>query len=75
MSASARMNQYERGKHTPDWLTVERLATVLGVPVAFLYAEDDDDDLAELLLTFNALTPTGREAALRAIKGMLPPPS
>jgi transcriptional regulator with XRE-family HTH domain len=71
MSASARMNQYERGKHTPDWLTVERLATVLGVPVAYLYAEDDD--VAELLLAFNALTPAGREAALRAVKGMLPP--
>ena len=35
------MNQYERGKHEPDWLTVQRIAQVLGVSVAYLYAEDD----------------------------------
>ena len=28
-SASPRINQYERGKHTPDYSTVERLAKVL----------------------------------------------
>ena len=42
MSASARMNQYERDKHAPDWLTMERLAAVLSVPVAYFYAADDD---------------------------------
>ena len=30
-SASARVNQYERGKHTPDYSTVERIAKVLKV--------------------------------------------
>ena len=40
-SASPRINQYERGKHSPDLLTLKRLAKVLAVPLAYLYAEDD----------------------------------
>jgi transcriptional regulator with XRE-family HTH domain len=66
MSASARMNQYERGKHAPDWLTVQRLAAVLQVPVAYFYA--DDDDAAELLLAFYALPLEAREEAVNAIR-------
>jgi transcriptional regulator with XRE-family HTH domain len=66
MSASARMNQYERGKHAPDWLTVQRLAAVLQVPVAYFYA--DDDDAAELLLAFYALPLEAREEAVKSIK-------
>ena len=66
MTASARMNQYERGKHAPDWLTVQRLATVLQVPVAFFYAEDDA--AAELLLAFYALPLEAREEAVKAIR-------
>ena len=66
MSASARMNQYERGKHAPDWLTVQRLAAVLQVPVAYFYA--DDDDAAELLLAFYALPLEAREEAVKVIR-------
>ena len=62
MSASARMNQYERGKHAPDWLTVERLAAVLDVPVAYFYAVEDD--VAELLVKYHALSPDARKALL-----------
>ena len=65
-SASARMNQYERGKHEPDWLTVQRLAGVLQVPVAYLYA--DDDKTAELLLAFNSLPLEAREEAIVAVR-------
>jgi transcriptional regulator with XRE-family HTH domain len=68
MSSSARMNQYERGKHAPDWLTVERLAAVLDVPVAYFYATDDD--AAELLLAFYALAPEARGRALELIRAM-----
>ncbi len=46
-SASARMNQYETGKHVPDFLTLKRIAMVLNVPVAYFYCEDDN--LAELV--------------------------
>lgn len=69
MSASARMNQYERAKHEPDWLTVQRLAGVLQVPVAYLYAEDDAT--AELLLAFNSLPLEAREEALVAVKKLV----
>lgn len=41
-SASARMNQYEKGVHSPDFKTVKALAEVLKVPTAFLYCEEDD---------------------------------
>ena len=47
--ASTRINRYELGIHRPDLLTVRKLAKVLDVPVAFFFA-DEDDDIAELLL-------------------------
>jgi len=40
-SASPRMNQYERGKHTPDFSMLKKLAKVLNVPTAYFYADDD----------------------------------
>ena len=49
-SASARMNQYEKGKHVPDFLILKRIAKVLSVPPAYFYTEDDT--LAELLLSY-----------------------
>ena len=52
-SASPRINQYEKGKHTPDFSTARRLALVLGVPTPFLYAEDDT--MAQSILTFGEL--------------------
>lgn len=46
--ASPRMNQYEKGVHTPDFKTVKALARVLNVPTAFLFCEEDD--IAEMIL-------------------------
>lgn len=51
-SASARMNQYERGKHQPDYSVVEKIAKILDVPEAYFYAKEDD--LAELILAYHA---------------------
>lgn len=51
-SASSRMNQYEKGKHEPDYGTASRLAAVLKVPCSFLY-EEDDEIAGMLLLSFN----------------------
>ena len=34
-SANARINQYETGKHTPDYSTAKRLADSLDVPVTY----------------------------------------
>lgn len=50
-SASARINQYERGKHLPHALTGQHLARALHVPTSFLYEEDD---LLAALLTVSA---------------------
>lgn len=46
-SASARMNQYERGKHVPDFLVASKIAEVLELPTAYFYVEDEV--LAEIL--------------------------
>lgn len=40
-SSSARINQYERGKHTPDFSTLEKLANVMDLPTAYFYAQED----------------------------------
>jgi transcriptional regulator with XRE-family HTH domain len=48
--ASPRMNQYEKGVHSPDFSTVRHLARVLNVPTAYFYCEEDD--LAELIQNF-----------------------
>ncbi|QNB16117.1 helix-turn-helix transcriptional regulator [Paraburkholderia tropica] len=53
-SASARINQYERGKHLPHLVVGQRLARALHVPTSFLYEEDDL--LATLLATAARLT-------------------
>jgi transcriptional regulator with XRE-family HTH domain len=52
-SASARMNQYERGKHEPDFSIAKRIADVLNVPAAYFYAVEDD--LAQMIRDFGRL--------------------
>lgn len=63
--ASARINQYERGKHVPDPLTAKRLAGVLKVPASFLY--EPNDDLATLLLLAARLPKTRLRALIKRI--------
>lgn len=48
--ASTRVNRYETGVHQPDLKTLQRLAKVLDLPVAYFYA--DDDELARLIAEF-----------------------
>ncbi|MEO5330170.1 MAG: helix-turn-helix domain-containing protein [Magnetococcus sp. THC-1_WYH] len=64
--ASARMNQYERDKHVPDYQTLKRIAAVLGCPVPYFYAEDDT--LAEILLYLGRMDDAGKTALLEALK-------
>jgi transcriptional regulator with XRE-family HTH domain len=52
--ASPRINQYERAKHLPDPLTLERLGRVLDCPLPFFYAIEDD--LAQQILAFHRAT-------------------
>ena len=64
-SASARMNQYETGKHVPDFLTLKKIAMVLGYSVAYFYAEDED--LALMIKYFTKLNKGGKDKLLNII--------
>ncbi|EKD5157676.1 transcriptional regulator [Enterobacter cloacae subsp. cloacae] len=46
-TASARMNQYEKGIHTPDFALACKLAEVLNIPACYFYTVEDD--LAEYI--------------------------
>jgi transcriptional regulator with XRE-family HTH domain len=67
-SASARINQYERGKHAPDFNTASTLAKVLGIPTAYLYCEDES--LAELISRYGELTTAQKKAVLQFAKSL-----
>lgn len=67
-SASARMNQYERGKHAPDITMVERLAHALNVPEAFLYARDDD--MAWLLIQLHRADKKRKKAIMECVRNI-----
>ncbi len=69
-SASARINQYERGKHSPDFSTACQLAKVLNVPAAYFYAEDEA--LADLIAAWGSLTLTNRKKLVALAQSCLP---
>lgn len=64
--ASTRINRYEQGVHEPDMVMIERLAGALGVPAAYLLA--DDDRLARMILAFVQLTSAEKDRLLKAIE-------
>jgi transcriptional regulator with XRE-family HTH domain len=64
--ASTRINRYEVGVHEPNLSTARRLAETLGVPVAYLLAEDDR--LARLILAFDGLSETRKNQLLKSIE-------
>jgi len=65
-SASARINQYERGKHTPDVLMATHLARALEVPLSYFWAVDDDE--AELLLLYHGFGARMKKQVLRSVQ-------
>jgi len=67
-SASARINQYERGKHAPGFDIAKTLAKVLGIPTAYLYCEDES--LAELIALYGQLTVSQKKAILQFAKSL-----
>jgi transcriptional regulator with XRE-family HTH domain len=76
VKGSVRMNRYEQEVNRADMVTAAALARTLNVPLAYLFAEEDDQ--AELLLAFAKLTKSERAkvlaqasqlAALRQKKG------
>lgn len=61
--ASPRMNQYETGKHIPDFDVVQRIAKVLKVPPSFFYTLDDE--LAIFLKLYGNLSKKERQDLLQ----------
>jgi transcriptional regulator with XRE-family HTH domain len=65
-SASARISQYETGKHVPRYEIACRLADVLDVPAAFLYAREEA--VAQLLLHWQAASAASRQQLLVSLR-------
>lgn len=68
-SASARVNQYEKGKHTPTLQTSQRLARAMLVPTSFLY--EDDDLLANLLAIAGRLNKEKKRALVASAEALV----
>lgn len=64
-SASARINHYERERHAPDFSTLQRIAKVLKVPVAYFYAESEE--LANWIKLFSRVKKAMRISILKDI--------
>ena len=62
-SASARINQYEKAVHAPNYDTAVRLSVALEVPVSYLF--EPDDRLAEIILAAGKLTEKNRQELMR----------
>ena len=71
--ASTRINRYELGVHKPDYLTAQKLASVLGVSAAFLYAPEDD--IADLSFRFGKATEGERAVVRNVLESVSLPPA
>lgn len=67
-SASARMNQYERGKHVPDFLMASKIAEILDLPTAYFYVENDL--LAEIVQISHTLSNEQKQKVLQFIRSL-----
>lgn len=67
-SGGVRINRYEQGVNRADMDTAAALARALDVPLAYLFAEDEDQ--AELLLAFAQLSKSERTKLLAQIRYM-----
>jgi len=63
--SSARISRYESGTHQPPIQTIERLAKELGVPVPFLFCEDEL--LAKLIVEIAKLSNRQKQDIYRSI--------
>jgi transcriptional regulator with XRE-family HTH domain len=67
-NASARVNQYERGKHEPDYDTLKRIADLLELPVSYFYCDDDLE--AKILKAMHRLNSEQKEVLLTFIESL-----
>ena len=63
--SSARISRYESGVHQPPLRTAQLLAKKLGVPLAYLFCEDDL--LAEAILKLSRLSKARLAEQVKAI--------
>lgn len=71
-SSRARISRYELGTHEPPVKTARLIAGVLGVPLAYLYCEDDE--LAHLLLALWMLNPPVRQETVSTLLNQIAQP-
>lgn len=64
-TASARMNQYEKGRHTPDVQTLKLIANELGVPLNYFFCEDESS--AELACLISQMTESDRKELIATL--------
>jgi transcriptional regulator with XRE-family HTH domain len=67
-NGSVRINRYEQEVNRADMDTAAALAQALEVPLAYLFAEEDDQ--AEMLLAFAKLSKSARSKLLEMAKQM-----
>jgi transcriptional regulator with XRE-family HTH domain len=65
-NGSVRINRYEQEVNRADMDTAAALARALDVPLAYLFAEEDDQ--AEMLLEFAKLTKSERSKVLGQVR-------
>lgn len=68
-NGSVRINRYEQRVNRADMDTAATLASALDVPLAYLFAEQDDQ--AEMLLAFAQLSKSERSKLLNQAKQMV----
>lgn len=67
--ASARISRYESGVHEPPISIARALAEALGVPLGYLYC--DDDRLAQIILAASELPASDQESLLISLQQRL----
>lgn len=60
------MNHYEKGRHMPDYETLERLAEELDKPVAYFFC--DKESLAELICLLDHVSEDQRRTLIKQLK-------
>ena len=68
-ASRARISRYELGTHEPPVKTARLIAQALGVPLAYLYCEDDA--IAALLLALEGLPPERRALLVAQWSGQI----
>lgn len=67
--SSARISRYETGIHEPTVPLAEKLADVLGVPMAYFYCADDE--LAAFIRDIGSLDEAGRRQLRECLDGLM----